>query len=326
MPQTVPHRRPNSAYPFLGEFRMRSVLAPSFFTFKYPGVPFLLALGFHIVLSAISFAEAPRITVYSSGRWCKYCNSLKNDLKTSGTVPRNFNFSGPTKIDGVDVEFVNLPRDSANWPQDVKGVPAMRVGNDPVEGVNATSLKTKIKEIKNSEPKEETDEDDENSDADPDGHSDYQDGDQTPTPTGEGGEPKPEPKPAPPPPPAPAPPAPPAPDGGGGGNGLGQMLSQALQGLLQGGGQGSEQQFNQQEEQFANDNIMEMVYGTQTAVSLKTAQALATEDALSEISSEEQTDDTSNQASSDTESADVALTPTALPTPASTVDPMIEIL
>ena len=71
---------------------------------------------------------------------------------------------------------------------------------------------------------------------------------------------------------------------------------------------------------------MEMVYGTQTAVSLKTAQALATEDALSEISSEEQTDDTNSQASSDTESADVELTPTALPASASTVDPMIEIL
>ena len=320
MPQTVPHRRPNSAYPFLGEFRMRSVLAPSFFTFKYPRVPFLLALGFHIVLSAISFAEGPLITVYGAS-WCGPCRLMKNSLNLD---PNGF---GIKEVNGFKVNFANSDDYFPNGGDAL--IPAMSINGAPPIAVTAESLKATIEKIKNSgQKKEKGEEKGEDSDAAPTAHNDYQNPDQTPTPTSEGGEPKPEPKPAPPPPPAPAPPAPPAPDGGGRGNGLGQMLSQALQGLLQGGGQGSQQQqqSNQQEEQFANDNIMEMVYGTQTAVSLKTAQALATEDALSEITSEDQTDDTNSQASSDTESADVELTPTALPASASTVDPMIEIL
>ena len=79
---------------------MRSVLAPSFFTFKHPGIPFLLALGFHIVLSAISFAEEPRITVY--GRpGCPGCDLLKSKLNMT---PADF---GVKNVFGADVKFVD---------------------------------------------------------------------------------------------------------------------------------------------------------------------------------------------------------------------------
>jgi hypothetical protein len=176
-------------------------------------------------------------------------------------------------------------------------------------------------------------------------HHDIQTGTASPSPTKGGEKPNPPdgsaPAPVKPPVPPPAPAPQPAPDGGGapspdgggggggGGGGLGEMLSQALQGLLQGGGQGSQQQQQfdqQQEEQFINDRIMEMVYGTQTAVSVQTAQAVATEDAFSDRASDDQIDETSNQMPADTESADVMQSPTANPTPVSTVDPMIEII
>lgn len=351
MTQTVSHRRPNTAYPFLGEFRMCSVIVPSFGTLKRVQVALLLALCFHSALSAISVAEEPRITVYGASS-CGPCQLMKRQL---GLQPTSF---GVKNVQGVDVNFINAsgftgqereklgiefyPTISVEGKQNIvpRGLTRTQLGEQDwtVELLTEIAAEKKRQEAEQDNNSDTSDEEDGDESTPGHGEPEKEDDEEDDDDDGDDNE-EPNPNPAPPPPPPPpAPaPAPPAPDGGQNNDMLGQMLGQALSKLMQGGGgQGSNQQqqsnqtddWSTEADQLANSRIMEMVYATQTIASIETANARATAKSLTVEAEGAQPPTTDNQTPIDTdnstESSPSDLVPTATPTPLVTSDSMIE--